>query len=118
MGSLVHFPASVLTVLYFFKKKKFCPEKVSFIFLKKAFLIFLYFRKGNTVKTLSKIYDETFCKNSYVAHFPVLASKPFSKNLTIKIFLIFWEMELSYDSGNGALYVSYILESNLQGSKD
>ena len=78
--------------------KKTCSEKVSYIFLKKVFLIFWekyiqnhgIFRTRSIFRTLSNIYDGTFCKNSYLAYFSTPNLKNFFlKKLALKKILIF-----------------------------
>ena len=121
-GYLAYFPASALKVfpskkfLIFFPKKT-CSERVSYIFSKKAFLIFrkrnffvfrkVYsepwriqnpgiFRNRGIFRTLSNIYDGTFCKNSYLAYFYVQAKKKLKQIHPEKI---------SYISGNETFYL-------------
>ena len=80
--------------------KKTCSEQVSYIFSKRAPLFsrdetFLYFLKKSSsyqnpgifrtrdiFRTLSNIYDGTFCKNSYLAHFLGPASKFFAQKIS------------------------------------
>ena len=114
-----------LKEFFIFLFKKTCSEKFSYIFSKTTFPIlrkrnFLIFRKRyiqnpGTFRTLSNIYDGTFCKNSYLEHFSIQAQEtekvhpkkisytPEKWNfltLTLKNFLCFLKRKLLFDLGS------------------